>query len=336
MNAIAEQLKDTTLGRKSRLYVIAQEQLATVYRNAIKAQRLIAEVVTRQGLEALLCGAAWHKLNAEQNTEMQRARQDFAQREREITREFSEKRRALVEVEAYKLASEVAADMNQGGNVLNGKSEANPAVPEKANLWSPRSSQTIPASAAQGEAVRDREGMGHTTCADGQHAVAAPPRDTDDDEAGLTRPAEAARDLVPAASSPELDGGSQVIYAPAGPLPCAPSRETETAPPLGHNKPPRFTPGHARRGASAIASVQHVATKTLLDTFKVRDGRVIGDLLFKELEGLRAANAKEAAVLRAVQHHTANAAPMHRVRDIVSPDTFAAIVASAEEEAHAA
>lgn len=334
MTAIAEQLRNTPLARTSRLYLIAAECLRTTFRNAVKAGKLIADTVNRQGLQAVLCGDEWRKLNAAQQDEMARLHQEFADKEREIQRHYNQKRKDLVEIEGYKLASQVAADMNRGGDALNGKSGAKSAVPNGARVVLPRSSQTIPAGTVQGEAVRDREGVGHPYHANGLSSIAHPPRDTKDDTAGPQTPAEEATDNVPAASSPELNGGGQDF--PAGSLKqIAPSREVE-APPLGHNKPPRFTPGHARRGASAIASVQHVATKTLLDTFKVRDGRAVGDLLFKELEGLRADNAREASVLRAIQLHTANAAPMHRVRDIVSPATLEAIVAQAEEEAHAA
>jgi hypothetical protein len=304
MNPIAEQLRGTAIERETQLYFL-EKGLAETRPTATTRGKALADRI--QNNPALI-REVWAKTDGDFFTELELRCVRYAQmRERE-----------------------------RCGDASNGKSGARAALPQEARCSVPRSSQTIPAGAAQGEAVRDREGVGQMRIADGQARGAHPSRDTNADGAGQKVYASQASAPVPAPSSPELNGGGHGSVASDGQSGCAPSREAEAAPPLGHNKPPRFTPGHARRGASAIAAVQHVATKTLLDTFKVRDGRVIGDLLFKELEGLRAANAKEAAVLRAVQHHTANAAPMHRVRDIVSPDTFAAIVARAEEEAHAA
>jgi hypothetical protein len=341
MNAIAEQLSRTEQGRElsrtSRLYIIAQRELEKTHKNAFRAQRPIADAVTRENLSAALCGEKWRELHDAYGRKVAEAREDLRILLRDLERKHNETCKTLVEVEAYQLARKVAEDMNQGGNALNGKSGASVTVPNGAIIGPPRSSQAISADAGKADAVRDREGMGRSPCANGLEIAAHPPRDTNDDAAGLCMRAEKASERLPAASSPELNGGGRAASASNGQTNGAPSRETD-APPLGHNKPPRFMPGHARRGAEAMTAVQHVAAKTLLDTFKVRDGRPVGDVLFKELDGMRAANAREASVLRAIQLHTANAESTDRVRDIVSPAHLEAIVAAATEEsqAHAA
>lgn len=255
MTAIAEQLRGTAIERETKLYFLELDYAQT-YPTATSRGRALASRIQN---DLAMIREVWAKADEGFFTALERCCVKYSQdRERE-----------------------------RRGDASDGKSGAGIVLPAKAIDTMPRSSQTISAGAVQGEAVRDREGVGQIAIANGQATGAHPPRDTNDDAAGLKRCAEMAGHMLPAASSPELNGGGQDF--PATSLKqIAPSREAET-PPLGHNKPPRFTPGHARRGASAIASVQHVATKTLLDTFKVRDGRAVGDLLFKELEGLRAA-----------------------------------------------
>lgn len=286
MTAIAEQLRNTPLARTSRLYLIAAECLRTTFRNAVKAGKLIADTVNRQGLQAVLCGDEWRKLNAAQQDEMARLHQEFADKEREIQRHYNQKRKDLVEIEGYKLASQVAADMNRGGDALNGKSGANGPLPSKADELVPRSSQTIPAGAVQGEAVRDREGMGRRRDADGLTISAHPPRDTNDDVAGPRRLAQEAQLIVPAASSPELNGGGLCNAAKDGHCNLAPSREAE-APPLGHNKPPAkvhkpiVDPAKMLEAERALKN--HMAD-TVLSTWKLSDGELVCSLPLHELK----------------------------------------------------
>ena len=80
----------------------------------------------------------------------------------------------------------------------------------------------------------------------------------------------------------------------------------------------------AKAGAAKVA-------KTVLDSFKVRDGRAIGDLIFSELEGMRFENEREVFVIRQVMKHTANPASNARVRDLVSPDQLAIFIQRSAE-----
>lgn len=286
MTAIAEQLRNTPLARTSRLYLIAAECLRTTFRNAAKAGKLIADTVNRQGLQAALCGDEWRKLNAAQQDEMALLQQEFADKEREIQRNYNQKRKDLVEIEGYKLASQVAADMNRGGDALNGESEAKLPLPGGAESAVLRSSQTIPAGAVQGEAIRDREEVGLPRGANGQSFIAHSPRDTNDDTAGLARRADEASGPLPAASSPELNGGGLCNAASDGHCNLAPSREAD-APPLGHNKPPAkvhkpiVDPAKMLEAERALKN--HMAD-TVLSTWKLSDGELVCSLPLHELK----------------------------------------------------
>jgi hypothetical protein len=87
------------------------------------------------------------------------------------------------------------------------------------------------------------------------------------------------------------------------------------------------------RAAGAVA--RHIA-RTVLDSFRVRDGRPIGDLRWDELERLRADNAMEASVLRQLLRHGNPASPGSLVRDTVSPETLERMIQRGAEVADAA
>ena len=67
----------------------------------------------------------------------------------------------------------------------------------------------------------------------------------------------------------------------------------------------------AARGRS-----QEIA-RSVLDSFRVRDGRAIGDVFMADLPALEAANNREAILVRLLQRHVANPPLGARVRDIV-------------------
>lgn len=85
----------------------------------------------------------------------------------------------------------------------------------------------------------------------------------------------------------------------------------------------------AKVGAKKIAL-------TVLDSFKVRDGRAIGDLIFGELEGLRLGNAMEASIIRQIQRHAANVPGNAKVRDVIKADELERIIQRGAEVADAA
>lgn len=87
----------------------------------------------------------------------------------------------------------------------------------------------------------------------------------------------------------------------------------------------------AERRASMAA--HRLAAKSVLDSFKLRNGRAIGDLAFCELESLRFDNAREAAVIRQVQKHCANAPGNALVRDMIKASDLQRFIQKAAEVA---
>ena len=77
--------------------------------------------------------------------------------------------------------------------------------------------------------------------------------------------------------------------------------------------PPRFRPGHARRGAAAIAAVQPALAKGLFRSMKLPDGRCLADIQWHELPKL-AAEYRQFSRLFTLLH-----------RKAVPPDVFATI-----------
>lgn len=68
---------------------------------------------------------------------------------------------------------------------------------------------------------------------------------------------------------------------------------------------------------SAYREAAKLAAASVLDSYKLRNGRAIGDLTLGELEPLRAANNREAAVIRQVQKLAGNATMNQLVRDVI-------------------
>lgn len=119
-----------------------------------------------------------------------------------------------------------------------------------------------------------------------------------------------------AASPPPRDGAGQPHAGALGPI-ARPARE----------------PSPAQRAAAA--SVARTVAVTVLDTYRIRDGRAIGDVRFGELERLRSANAAEASLIRQIQRH-ATAGHDALVRDVVKADDLQRMIQKAAEVADAA
>lgn len=115
--------------------------------------------------------------------------------------------------------------------------------------------------------------------------------------------------------SPQRNGAGQVAHADKATLPM----------------PRPVSPSYitaAKSGAKSVAI-------TVLDSFKVRDGRSLGDVRFGELESLRFENAREASIIRQIQKHcTADANA--KVRDIINTDTLQRMIQRAAEVADVA
>lgn len=81
-----------------------------------------------------------------------------------------------------------------------------------------------------------------------------------------------------------------------------------------------------KRAADAIAV-------TIMDTHRMRNGRAIGDLQMHELTSLRAENVAEAALIRMIQNHSANADPFAKVREVVKVEDLQRFLQKAAEVA---
>ena len=92
----------------------------------------------------------------------------------------------------------------------------------------------------------------------------------------------------------------------------------------------------SRTYVEAMKANATVVAKSVFDSFKIRDGRAIGDLTFGEIDRIRTTNVREAAVLRQVQKHCAYAEPGAKVRDLVKREDMERFVQRAAEVADAA
>lgn len=86
---------------------------------------------------------------------------------------------------------------------------------------------------------------------------------------------------------------------------------------------------------AAANTVAKVVALTVLDTFRVRDGRSIGDVRYGELGRLMTTNAREAAVIKLILDH-GNAPHDARVRDIIKIKDFQVMIQRAAEVVDAA
>lgn len=86
----------------------------------------------------------------------------------------------------------------------------------------------------------------------------------------------------------------------------------------------------------AAAKVGQQIARTVFDSYKVRDGRSIGDIRICDLERLRSTNAAEASLIRQIQRHAVSANPNDTVRDVVSSETLERMIQRSAEVADAA
>lgn len=295
MNAFEEQLSNTAFGRKSRLYALTQGILEKFGRNPLRAQYEIFAAADRAHLVPELCGDALKDLDADyQSKQAALDRRRFLleaqlaeiEDERKVLKKwYAEERKTRGVLKAHEFGRVVADDIS--GKAVNGKGGASNPVPNEAMNAVPRSSQTIPAGAVQGEAVRDREGVGPRTDADGHRSAAHPPRDTNDDAAGLNSDAQQANDCLPAASSPELNGGGQFSGASDGLLSGAPSREAGTVRPKTDSKPPVkiHQPAVDRvKDLEVERALKNHMAESILSSWRLSDGNLVCSMPLHELK----------------------------------------------------
>lgn len=179
----------------------------------------------------------------------------------------------------------------------------------------------------------ERARQGHLVNADKATYALPTPRAPNDSDTGHAAHADNATCNTPASLSPHDDAEGHLIHADGAKI-SSPSALS-----------PHGSEGHSRGAdkatqplppASGRAAVMRAATniaRSVLDSFKVRDGRPIGDLAFCELENMRFDNAREAAVIRQIQRHYANAPGNALVRDLIGEDDLNRFVQKAAEVA---
>lgn len=87
-------------------------------------------------------------------------------------------------------------------------------------------------------------------------------------------------------------------------------------------------PSEARKKAAFDLRLK--LAKTVLDTFKVPDGRPIGKVMFFELPGLRRRSLRDAYIYEALMQFVANPSSNARIEDAVKPVQFEHIMQEAE------
>jgi hypothetical protein len=97
-------------------------------------------------------------------------------------------------------------------------------------------------------------------------------------------------------------------------------------------RPVREPSAEDRAAASRVANS---IALTIFDSFKVRDGRPIGDVRFGELKRMMSANAIEAAVIRQILEH-GDAPHDARVRDLLKTEQLQRMIQRAAEIVDAA
>lgn len=145
-----------------------------------------------------------------------------------------------------------------------------------------------------------------TAVPQGQESIAGAPRKNDGEE-GRSLAADKAGPRVPSSPSPDRSAGQTLLAdkAQAG-VPSAATR-----------------PGHARRGMAEIAAVQPTVAKSLFDSYRLPgDDRAIGDVTWKELQGLARKHAEAYRLLSLIDGYGVPSNQDSPVRDVIKEDTL--------------
>ncbi len=110
---------------------------------------------------------------------------------------------------------------------------------------------------------------------------------------------------------------------------------------VGHNRHANHT-SIARPGPEPSAAylraqerIKMRNAQTILDTYKVSDGRAIGNVLFCEIPKLRRHSLREAYILDQLQGYVANPTSNHRIRDIIKAADLDALIREADRVTNA-
>ena len=122
-------------------------------------------------------------------------------------------------------------------------------------------------------------------------------------------------------SSPDRGSGGQKAHADQGQLGTVPTVREPTE-------------GQRKAMAKAAAQTAEVINITILDTYRLLDGRLLKDVRVGELEGIRAGSSQQAALIRQIQR-MGIADSNALVGDIIKPDQLQRMLQRAAEVADA-
>lgn len=188
-------------------------------------------------------------------------------------------------------------------------------------------------------ALHQTRGAGFVpTAAKASMGVPVPSRTNDGGEAESSLPATAS-ERVPTPPSQNASSGADA-HVPQGLKAPSPEGATERdgrgfVPTAGKAVHPVPRPVAASYVSAMKANASTIA-RTVFDSFKVRDGRPIGDVTFGELGALLSENTREAAVVRQIMKHVSYADPSTKVRDVVKQADLERMIQRAAEVADAA
>lgn len=179
----------------------------------------------------------------------------------------------------------------------------------------------------------ERARQGHPRVADKATPVLPNPRAQNDSDKGRIDDAGKDVELLPASLSPNDDAKGHVSVSDkaSGLMPSASSTNGSEGQIRGAEK--AIAPMPPASGRAAVMRAATNIARSVLDSFKLRDGRSIGSIAFCELESLRFENAREAAVIRQIQKHYANAPGDALVRDLIREDDMNRFIQKAAEVA---
>lgn len=179
----------------------------------------------------------------------------------------------------------------------------------------------------------ERARQGHLTIAKKVRNGLPTPRAKNDSGNGHVEVADKAKALAPASLSPndDAEGHAPAANKATATVPTASSTNGSEGQDKPADKARNTLPPASGRAAVMRAATQQA--RSFLDSFKLRDGRSIGSIAFCELESLRFENAREAAVIRQIQKHYANAPGDALVRDLIREDDMNRFIQKAAEVA---
>jgi hypothetical protein len=172
----------------------------------------------------------------------------------------------------------------------------------------------------------------------------APTRQTNEREEGQRNVAEKANASVPSSRSPVAGEGAESLLskdqmrsAPSSAQDRARTGQTSFAVTATGSMPPAREPSRSQLdGIIAARKSAAIRVLTVFDSYKVRDGRSIGEVTFGEVGAMRAANMREAFLFGLIRNHVGYAETSASIRDLVNAETLERFVQKAAEMSDAA